>query len=205
MAVSDPPDMRLLSALADAGKIAVHELAAKIGMDPREAAYRLVTLSGQGLPLLVGVESDVQGLRSALLGVDLPRSPQPGVHANTPSPPHGVPRPPGVFTGGPPAAMPQRAPVAPDPAMSTWGPPQTASWVRGDQLEQERQPSAPLVSPAPQKGRVGEKLATRGLEGEQLTIQLLEVQDPANFLFAAAGYRLEQGERAIVVHTEVSN
>jgi hypothetical protein len=48
-------------------------------------------------------------------------------------------------------------------------------------------------------------LRTRGLEGEQLAIQLLEVQDPADFLFGAAGYRLEQGERAVVVHTEVAN
>ncbi len=48
-------------------------------------------------------------------------------------------------------------------------------------------------------------LETRGLEGEDLSVQLLEVQDPADFLFTAAGYRLDDGERAVVVHTEVTN
>ncbi|OXM55297.1 AsnC family protein, partial [Amycolatopsis alba DSM 44262] len=68
MAVTDPVDIRLLAALADLGKAAVHELAAKVGMDPREVAYRLVALSGSGLPLLVGVESDPNGLRAAIAG-----------------------------------------------------------------------------------------------------------------------------------------
>ncbi|MER6800128.1 AsnC family protein, partial [Amycolatopsis mediterranei] len=68
MAVTDPVDTRLLAALADLGKAAVHELAAKVGMDPREVAYRLVALSGSGLPLLVGVESDPNGLRAAIAG-----------------------------------------------------------------------------------------------------------------------------------------
>ena len=40
--MTDPADIRLLAALADQGKAAVHELAAKVGMDPREVAYRLV-------------------------------------------------------------------------------------------------------------------------------------------------------------------
>src|SRR4051812_2139443 len=68
VAVTDPVDPRLLAALADLGKAAVHELAAKVGMDPREVAYRLVALSGSGLPLLVGVESDPNGLRAAIAG-----------------------------------------------------------------------------------------------------------------------------------------
>ena len=29
--------------------------------------------------------------------------------------------------------------------------------------------------------------------------------DPADFLFTAAGYRLREGERAVVVHTELTN
>ncbi|HKS47889.1 MAG TPA: AsnC family protein, partial [Amycolatopsis sp.] len=68
MAVTDPVDARLLAALAELGKAAVHELAVRVGMDPREVAYRLVALSGSGLPLLVGVESDPNGLRAALAG-----------------------------------------------------------------------------------------------------------------------------------------
>jgi len=96
--VTDPIDARLLAALAEHGRVAVHELAARLGMDPREAAYRLVTLSGSGLPLLVGVECDPHGLRAALAA----------------PPPQPWPPPP--------------PPQQPNP----WGPPQTASWARGD-------------------------------------------------------------------------
>ncbi|GAA5173096.1 AsnC family protein [Amycolatopsis dongchuanensis] len=172
MAVTDPVDARLLAALAEVGKIAVHELAAKVGMDPREVAYRLVALSGSGLPLLVGVESDPNGLRAALAGAWAP-------------PPYGR-------VAAPPPPPPPPPPV--DPVLSTWGPPQTASWARGDRQAAVRQ-----------AGRVGDALAATGLDGEQLTVRLLEVQDPADFLFGAAGYRLEPGERAVVVHTEVTN
>jgi hypothetical protein len=54
-------------------------------------------------------------------------------------------------------------------------------------------------------GRVGETLLGAGLEGEQLAVQVLEVVDPADFLFTAAGYTLRDGERAVVVHTELTN
>ncbi|MPY79139.1 MAG: AsnC family protein, partial [Actinophytocola sp.] len=90
------------------------------------------------------------------------------------------------------------SPAPADPVISTWGPPQTASWARGDQ--------APATAVAGQRtGRIGDALETQGLEGEQLRLQLLEVQDPADYLFGAAGYRLDEGERAIVVHTEITN
>src|SRR5690349_6612710 len=52
--------------IAEMGRAAVHEVAARLGMDPREAASRLITLSGSGLPLLVGVECDPNGIRKAL-------------------------------------------------------------------------------------------------------------------------------------------
>lgn len=259
MAVTDPVDTRLLAALADLGKVAVHELAAKVGMDPREVAYRLVALSGSGLPLLVGVESDPNGLRAAIAGAPpswanrppqqqfpppsqpVPQQPAPpmpppvqgapsgpytvqgapsgpytvqgapsgpytvqgtpsGPHhvQGTPSGPHHVPgTPSGRYPGPPPQPPRPFAPPVPlDPAVSTWGVPQTASWARGDQ------PPAPAGG---KRGRLGEAMETQGLEGEQLTVQLLEVQDPADYLFGAAGYRLEAGERAVVVHTEITN
>ncbi|WP_158887268.1 AsnC family transcriptional regulator [Amycolatopsis anabasis] len=243
MAVTDPVDARLLAALAELGKAAVHELAAKVGMDPREVAYRLVGLSGSGLPLLVGVESDPHGLRAALAGTGAwathnpggpvrgapsgaypvqgtPSGPYPvqgtpsgrypmqqqGAHpvAGTPSgrypgpPPNGgaPPRPPRRPAPPPP---PPPAPVPSDPVMNTWGPPQSSSWARGDQAPK------PPAAPGQRAGKTGDVLATEGLEGEQLTLQLLEVQDPADFLFSAAGYRLDDGERAVVVHTEITN
>jgi len=81
--------------------------------------------------------------------------------------------------------------------LSTWGVPQTSSWARGDDPH-------PAAGPA-KTGRIGETMPSQGLEGEQLSLQLLEVQDPADFLFGAAGYRLDDGERAVVVHTEITN
>ncbi|GLY39119.1 AsnC family protein [Amycolatopsis sp. NBRC 101858] len=252
MAVTDPVDTRLLAALADLGKTAVHELAAKVGMDPREVAYRLVALSGSGLPLLVGVESDPQGLRAAIAGSPpswanrppqqfppppsqpVPQQPAPQQPPMPPPGPHGVPSgpynvqgapsgpytvqgapsgpytvqgtPSGQYPGPPPRPPQQRPPqqFAPppapvDPVVSTWGLPQTASWARGDE------PARPAAPAGGKQGRLREVLETQGLEGEQLSVQLLEVQDPADYLFSAAGYRLEEGERSVVVHTEITN
>ncbi|WP_326837155.1 AsnC family protein [Amycolatopsis rhabdoformis] len=251
MAVTDPADVRLLAALAELGKTAVHELAAKVGMDPREVAYRLVALSGSGLPLLVGVESDPAGLRAAIAaappswqqqqqqqpppqppsgpmpvvapagrpglppamptGQGFPAAAPPGAPVPRPGNAPGMPPAPGVPSvhGGPSGPYgvpsgPYRVPTGPypgpplDPALSTWGVPQTASWARGDEPRR--------AGPAEGRhGRIGETLPTQGLEGEQLTVQLLEVQDPADYLFGAAGYRLDAGERAVVVHTEITN
>ncbi|TKG66692.1 AsnC family protein [Prauserella endophytica] len=251
MAVTDPLDARLLAALAELGKAAVHEVAAKVGMDPRDVAYRLVNLSASGLPLLVGVESDPNGLRAALAGAwggpqqppqppPPPQPPQPQGGPGGPQGAQGVPSgaypvqgvPSGAYPvhGAPSGAYPVRGapsgaypvqgtpsgryqpppppqqqrppqpPPPPDPVMSTWGPPQSALWARGDQPPSAAQPPA-----TPKTGRAGDVLETQGLEGEQLAVQLLEVQDPADYLFGAAGYRLDEGERAVVVHTEITN
>lgn len=274
----DPVDARLLSHVAEAGRIAVHEIAAAVGMDPREVAARLVALSATGLPLLVGVECDQKALRAALQSGAMarphpvqppPSAPHP-VHGppsgrypvqGTPSgvyPVHGTPSgsypppgppsggypvqgtpsgphpvqgtPSGVFPQAPPGppsgAYPvQRPPSGPHPApqaptppvsapdasaphsvFSTWGPPQTSSWARGDQPPQVLAPPRPQRrSAGPQRGAIGDKLRGEGLDGEQVDIQLLEVVDPADFLFGAAGYRLAAGERAVVVHTELTN
>ncbi|MGH3431612.1 MAG: AsnC family protein, partial [Thermocrispum sp.] len=105
MAVTDPMDARLLAMLADLGKAAVHELAAKVGMDPREAAARLVALSGSGLPLLVGVECDPQGIRAAVAGA-----------WQAPSGPHQVQHPQGMPSGGFPAQGPPGYPPAHGPS-----------------------------------------------------------------------------------------
>jgi hypothetical protein len=43
------------------------------------------------------------------------------------------------------------------------------------------------------------------MEGEPISMRLVEVVDPADFLFTAAGYRLQPGERSVVVHTELTN
>lgn len=174
----------------------MHEIAQRLGMDPREAAMRLITLSGSGLPLLVGVECDPNGLRRALANaaaygnyMGQPSSGPYAVHQSGPhhvSGPHQVPY-------GPPNPQSQPFPAQPQ---ATWGPPQTAGWVRADQ---------PQPRPVSRTGKIGSALDAESLEGAQLSIQLVEVVDPADFLFTAAGYKLAEGERAVVVHTEVTN
>jgi hypothetical protein len=252
---TDPVDARLLGVVAEMGRAAVHEVAARMGMDPREVASRLVALSATGLPLLVGVECDPGRLRAAAAaamqqaavppatpygyppqqyqppsgpvpmpyqGPPVPPAPQgPSGPHSVPSGPYSVPQqgppqmPPGyaMRTGPPSAPVPVQAgpPSAPFPApapgapMTMWGPPQTASWARGDQPPQDvTQPTVRTESDKRQ-GKVGTVLMTEGLEGEKLAIQLVEVVDPADYLFTAAGYRLQEGERSVVVHTELTN
>ena len=234
------------------GRAAVHEVAARVGMDPREVASRLVALSATGLPLLVGVECDPVRLRQVAMAAAAPQygmqqppygvqgtptgpypqsgpmqtpygqpQPQPGP-PGPPSGPHSVPPQPMMPRTGPPSApfpavtgppsQPFPAPVQPQPLpqveapISTWGPPQTSTWARGDAPPQDvTQPTIRSEKPDVRQGKVGSALQTEGLEGERLSITLVEVVDPADYLFTAAGYRLQEGERSVVVHTELTN
>ncbi|WP_086666664.1 AsnC family protein [Lentzea kentuckyensis] len=200
MVAPDPVDARLLAVLAESGRAAVHEIAQRLGMDPREAAMRLITLSGSGLPLLVGVECDPNGVRRALANAAAYGSylgpPPSGPYSVHQSGPHQVQQP-----YGPQAPISQPFPAQPQPQLqpqpqATWGPPQSAGWVRADQ---------PQPKPISRTGKIGSTLEADSLEGARLSIQLVEVVDPADFLFTAAGYKLAEGERAVVVHTEVTN
>lgn len=98
-----------------------------------------------------------------------------------------------------------------------WGPAGSAAWARSDQpyggvpqpsaqaqAQAQAQPQVP-AQPNGRTGSVGTKLDIQGPEGEWLTVQLVEVVDPADFLFTAAGYHLQDGDRAVVVHTEFTN
>src|SRR5699024_11134367 len=125
--------------------------------------------------------------------------------------PHAVRPAPG---GGPPART-QQSSAAPagqrpasqgsDPVVSTWGPPQSARWARNDPSLGGGSAATTTTPQQPPRGRVGDVLESMGLEGESLAIHLLEVQDPADFLFGAGGYQLAEHERAIVVHSEFTN
>ena len=223
-------DVRLLSVVAEMGRAAVPEIAGRLGMDVRDVAARLAALSTTGLPLIVGVECDPQGIRNAVAaaqqwaaqhnlasgpypvsgppsgGHQVPSGPHPQPTGGYPTPSGGYPAPhygapsgPQQFTPVPPPTSfgpPQPAPQDP---MGTWGPPGSAAWARGDQQPQSG------TQPPVRTGKVGSKLDVEGPEGERLTILLVEVVDPADFLFTAAGYELEEGERAVVVHTELTN
>jgi hypothetical protein len=102
-------------------------------------------------------------------------------------------------------------------AIGIWGPPQTATWARGDQEtaqheDRDATTAAATVRTVPagreqgkRTGVVGDTLRAQGPDGEPVSIKLVEVVDPADFLFTAAGYRLQPGERAVVVHTELTN
>ena len=247
-AVTDPVDARLLGVVAEMGRAAVHEVAARMGMDPREVASRLVALSATGLPLLVGVECDPGRLRQAAAAAMAAASPPYGMQnpyaqqqqypqsgpMQAPYPPSGpqqmMPRtgPPSMpfpAQTGPPsqpfqAPMPQQMPQPvphqqqaqplpqADAPISMWGPPQTSTWARGDGPPTDMtQPTIRAERPGPdvRQGKVGSALQTEGLEGERLSITLVEVVDPADYLFTAAGYRLQEGERSVVVHTELTN
>jgi DNA-binding Lrp family transcriptional regulator len=251
--VTDPVDARLLGVVAEMGRAAVHEVAARMGMDPREVASRLVALSATGLPLLVGVECDPIRLRQAAMAAAAPQYGMPqqqpyGVHGTPTGPyppsgpmpvtgpygqpqqqpgpqsgPHSVPPQPMMPRTGPPSApfpavtgppsQPFQAPMQQQQPMpqveapiSTWGPPQTSTWARGDAPPQDvTQPTVRSERPDVRQGKVGSALQTEGLEGERLSITLVEVVDPADYLFTAAGYRLQEGERSVVVHTELTN
>jgi DNA-binding Lrp family transcriptional regulator len=252
--VTDPVDVRLLGVVAEMGRAAVHEVAARVGMDPREVASRLVALSATGLPLLVGVECDPNRLRqaaaAAMAAAAQPYSqpfgvagtptgpyppsgpvPTPNQYVQPMSGPHSVPQPvaqPMMPRTGPPSSPfpaqtgppsqpfpPQQQPPPPPPPqplpqveapISMWGPPQTSTWARGDAPPQDvTQPTVRAERPDVRQGKVGSALQTEGLEGERLSITLVEVVDPADYLFTAAGYRLQEGERSVVVHTELTN
>src|SRR5687767_11297913 len=116
----DPVDARLLAMVAEMGRAAVHEVAARLGMDPREAAARLITLSGSGLPLLVGVECDPNGIRKALAN----SMAWGNYNGPAPTPARGMP---------PPYQPPPSVPFPAQQPAQTWGPPQSSAWVRGDQ------------------------------------------------------------------------
>lgn len=233
-------DVRLLTFVAETGRAAVHEIAQRLGMDVREVAARLAALSTTGLPLVVGVECDPNGIRNALAAAGVwgnhpsgaypvaPSGPYPAqgpppnqsggyqVHGgpSAPYPSQGVPSGPQQFVPqAPPPSFPPQPPAGPAPQQgpapvpgqpgSTWGPPGSASWARGDQ--QAGVPPQQPTPAAPRTGKIGSKLDVDGLEGERITILLVEVVDPADFLFTAAGYTLQDGERSVVVHTELTN
>jgi DNA-binding Lrp family transcriptional regulator len=262
--VPDPVDARLLNLLADLGRSTVHDIAARLGMDPREVAWRLVGLGMSGLPIVVGAECEPNTIRAALgyhpqgpgygtpSGVyqvqgtpsgayPAPGTPAGGYPGQPPYPPQGpqsaphgypqapprtgspsqpFPAQPGPQSGpfpvpsGPPSGPQPAQPTEPaaNPAISTWGPPQSSSWARGDQPTvsslSDDGPTVHTTRPAgtqARTGTVGGALEVDGPAGERLSITLVEVVDPADYLFTAAGYQLQPGERAVVVHTELTN
>jgi len=201
--VPDPVDARLLALIAEVGRVAVPDLADRAGLDVREVAARLAGLAAGGLPLVVGVECDPTALRYLLsVGGQYQAGPYGAGHPGPGAAPNrGWPGPPTPmsYRGSPPVAP---APPADGDPASAWGPSGSAAWARGDDLV------ATTVRTTPTRRRigvVGDPLHGEGPDGEQLVIRLVELIDPADHLFTAAGYQLQPGERSVLVHTEVTN
>lgn len=225
MTAPDPVDARLLALVAEVGRVAVHDLARRAGLDVREVAARLAGLAAGGLPLVVGVECDPVALRYALASWSsgTASGPHPVGPYGGPSGPHPVgpyggpsgPHPVGPVAPAPqvsaqpaPARPPQQPRTGPNP-VGTWGPPGSAAWARGDELltTTVRTTPARRANGANERrtGAIGDTLQGDGPDGQPLAIRLVEVVDPADFLFTAAGHRLQPGQRSVVVHTEVTN
>jgi hypothetical protein len=95
VAVPDPVDAHLLALVAEVGRVAVHDLARRAGMDVREVAARLAGLAAGGLPLVVGVECDPTALWHVLnepvVGASWSMGPYGAVPTGPPSGPQPVP------------------------------------------------------------------------------------------------------------------
>ncbi|MEO9222725.1 MAG: hypothetical protein ABI251_13325, partial [Mycobacteriaceae bacterium] len=181
MNTADPTDLRLAAALADLGRTTVLHIAARAGVNPEEAAVRLLRMGAGGLPLVVGVEGDRAGLQGWVRAQQAPPVPPP-VWTEPPPPP------------APPAWAPPTGPPL------GWGVPQSDAWVRQPQPPQPRPGMVRFGTTA----AVGDSLSSVSPSGEQLTITLVEVVDTADALIAAAGHHLMPGSRAAVVHTDVT-
>jgi hypothetical protein len=81
---------------------------------------------------------------------------------------------------------------------STWGVPGTSSWARAS-----AEPAAAAVETPPPP--TWQTLPVYGPSGEQLAVTVLEVLDPADSVLTGAGFRMEPGQRAVLVHSSVAN
>ena len=194
MNVADPTDLRLAAALGDLGRATVLQIAARAGVNPEEAAVRLLRMGAAGLPLVVGVEGDRAGLQGWARAQQAPPVPPP-------SPP--------VWTEPPsPPAPPEWTPPSGPPL--GWGVPQSGAWVRQPQPSQPSPGTAGVgtagvgTAGVGTTAVVGDTLCTVSPSGEQLNITLVDVVDTADALIAAAGHPLAPGTRAAVVHTDVT-
>lgn len=79
----DPVDHRLLALLAEVGRIPVHELAARAGLDVRDVALRLTAMGAAGLPVTTVAEVDQARLRQ-VLAATAPSPGTPGGWVGTP-------------------------------------------------------------------------------------------------------------------------
>ncbi|MGI8418687.1 MAG: hypothetical protein ACR2P2_21310, partial [Nakamurella sp.] len=160
----------------------------------------MVTMAEAGMPLRLVAEGQQQALWQIIQrGPVGPPPPGPSPYETQGSGPIGRP------VGG--AAAPE----------SSWGLPGTAAWTDrqpppGPAPGAQQAHSAAIaesaqatVAPVTQRHAVGVPAQATGLSGERVTVTVAEVIDPGNQVLTNAGYRLDDGERAVLVRTTVAN
>lgn len=211
----DVADLRLLAEIINHGVVGLPQAAWNAGMSQVEAAARLVAMAERGMPLRLVAEGDRQQLwHIAQAG---PVAPEP------------------TATTGPLAGLTPGPTPEPDtgPA-AVWGVPGTSDWVRptddrpqdgaadsrrsgpadsGDLARDDRLPDDVEPAPSRQPAEPTRRVLTSGqpvqpvvgLFGEQLDVGLQQILDPADAILTAVGYRIDEGERALLVQTSVGN
>lgn len=194
--VPDTFDLRLLAELTRSTPVGLAQAAWQAGMSQTEAAARLVTMNEAGMPLRLVAEGDPAALWQIMQRgpVRQPGAPSEPPQAQPTQPAHTQP---GYAVGGP----------SPE---SMWGIPGTATWAnRADSATGAQvAPAQPPAAPPPAERRwvpVGSPQPATGLSGEQLTVTVAEVIDPGNDILNAAGFRLDDTERAVLVRTTIAN
>lgn len=213
----DVADLRLLAEIINSGAVGLPQAAWNAGMSQSEAAARLVTMAERGMPLRLVAEGDRQLLWQI-------------AQAGPAMPPPPVLLPP-VLPALSDTAAPATGPIAPvemhrtEPPQtdqaSIWGVPGSSDWVRPPVQEPA---VTPAVTPEPDGGAVEapaddkpaeptRRVLTSGLPvqsvvgvfGEELDVGLQQILDPADEILTAVGYRIDTGERALLVQTSVGN
>ncbi|WP_029137057.1 hypothetical protein [Nakamurella lactea] len=215
--VPDAVDLRLLAELAKTPSAGLPQLAWQAGLGQQDAAARLVTMNDAGLPLRLVAEGD-----PAALWQIVQRGPVPAATPNMPPPAwqQTAARPgPVVSPAGPASPDAAMTPMSPE---SMWGVPGTAAWAsreadpasttqQGWSTEvtattlAERAAGPAQVPPMTHTPPVGTAQRAVGLSGERLVVTVTEVVDPGDDILSAAGFRLDDTERAVLVRTTVAN
>ena len=119
---------------------------------------------------------------------------------DVPTPASGVPPVAPVEPDEQPAADPAPAPAPAPDYVAPHG--LLAHFVSQSAVAEPAPVRAPEPEPEPDPYRTQ---STTGLSGERLTVALREVIDPADERVLAVGYQLDEGERAVLVCTGISN
>jgi hypothetical protein len=129
--------------------------------------------------------------------------PAPSSEARPDAPAHAAPETPAAPE---PSVAPQ-VPVAPEAegAGSSWGPAGTSAWAGQEPAAEHLAVEHPAVEHSAATPPRWAPQSVTGPAGEQLVVSILEVADPGDQVLTDAGYRMDPGQRAVLVHSSVAN